>query len=77
MVLGLTVLFLSPLSQFLKAILFKISKVTKQKKNDCRELITKILRKCQNAGKDTCFRIPTLVTTATITITFATPTNKY
>ena len=35
-----------------------------------------LLRKCQNAEQDTCFRIPTFLTTATITITFAAPTNK-
>jgi hypothetical protein len=45
-------------------------------KKDCREVIVKLLRKCQNAGKDTSFKIPTLLTTATIAITFAAPANK-
>jgi hypothetical protein len=48
----------------------------RSRKKDCREVIMSLLRKCQNAEQDTCFRIPTFLTTATITITFAAPTNK-
>jgi hypothetical protein len=75
MVLRYVVFFLSPSSQFLKAILLKIANVTKQKKDSLEEIM-KLLIKCKNAGKDACFRIPTLLTTATINITFAAPTNK-
>jgi hypothetical protein len=75
MALRYVVFFLSPSSQFLKAILLKIANVTKQKK-DCLEEIMKLLIKCQNPGKDACFRILTLQTTATINIKFTAPTNK-
>jgi hypothetical protein len=75
MVLRYAVFFLSPSSQFVKAILLKIENVTKQKKKTVGKIM-KLLRKCQNAEQDICFRIPTFLTTATINITFAAPTNK-
>jgi hypothetical protein len=51
-------------------------KCYKAEKSDCREVITKRLRKYQNAVQDIRFRIPTFVNTANINLTFAVPTDK-